>query len=305
MIDNHPLELQHIGFIGIGLIGHGIAKNILKKGYALTVLGHRNRQPVIDLLQRGADEVHSPSELARVSDAVFLCVTSSTEVENLLRREDGLLSSAKKGLIVIDCSTSDPTSTVLLADELEQEGMILVDAPVGRTPQAAEEGRLNAYVGGDKNVVRHIRPLLETWAENVFHVGPVGSGHQMKLITQLVSMTYAALYAEAYNACKKTEISTRLFYDVISSGGLNTGFFQNFSKGVLERRFDAHKFTIRNCVKDIRYYNKMSDAEGLISHVGKGTERSLSMAFANGFEDEYLPRLTDAIGQATGINNEK
>ena len=305
MLKNHPIELQRIGFIGIGLIGHGIARNILEKGYSLTVMGHRNRRPVIDLLQRGADEVNSPFKLARVSDIVFLCVTSSAEVEDIVRREDGILSSKKNGLIVIDCSTSDPTSTVVLADELERNGMILIDAPVGRTPRAAEEGRLNAYVGGNKDVVRYIRPLLETWTENIFHIGPVGSGHQMKLITQLVSMTYAALYAEAYNACRKTGVSTKLFYDIISSGGLNTGFFQNFSKGILERNPDAHKFTIGNCAKDIRYYNKMSDAEGLISHVGNGTERNFSLALENGFEDEYVPRLTDALGQAIGISHEK
>ena len=96
---------QRVGFIGVGLMGHGMAKNILEKGYPLSIIGHRNRKPVEDLVKRGAREAKSPAEMARNSDVIFLCVTSSVQVEDLVRRKDGLKAGAHKGLVIVDCSS--------------------------------------------------------------------------------------------------------------------------------------------------------------------------------------------------------
>src|SRR5436190_24085656 len=123
-----------IGFIGIGLMGHGMAKNLLEKGHPLIVLGHRNRAPVDDLVGRGAAEAQSPAEVARSSNIVFLCVTGSPEVEALVRGAEGLKTGASRGLIIVDCSTSDPNSTIALAAELKSIGVAFCDAPLGGTP---------------------------------------------------------------------------------------------------------------------------------------------------------------------------
>src|SRR5690349_2996429 len=128
-------------------MGHGMAKNIVEKGYPLTVMGHRNRKPVEDLLGRGAREAKTPRELAQDSTIVFLCVTGSREVESLVRGKDGLLEGLAKGSVVVDCSTSDPNSTVALAAALEAAGVTLVDAPLSRTPKEAWEGTLDTMVG--------------------------------------------------------------------------------------------------------------------------------------------------------------
>ena len=101
---------EKVGFIGVGLMGHGMAKNIVEKGYPLTIMGNKNRKPVEDLVKRGAKEAKSPATIARKADVIFLCVTSSQQVEDLIRRKDGILAGAHKGLIVVDCSTSDPNS---------------------------------------------------------------------------------------------------------------------------------------------------------------------------------------------------
>ena len=97
-----------IGFIGVGLMGHGMAKNIVEKGYPLVVMAHRNREPVDDLVARGAREVSTPKEMAQHCDIIHLCVSGSPQVEANIRGSDGILASGKKGLIVVDCSTSDP-----------------------------------------------------------------------------------------------------------------------------------------------------------------------------------------------------
>src|SRR5215470_17163623 len=114
---------KNIGFIGVGFMGHGMAKNLAAKGFALTILGHRNRAPVDDLVRRGAMEATSASEVAEKSEIVFLCVTGSPQVEALVRAPDGLKAGSHQDLIIVDCSTSDPNSTMALAAELKPLGV--------------------------------------------------------------------------------------------------------------------------------------------------------------------------------------
>jgi hypothetical protein len=121
-----------VGFIGVGLMGHGMAKNIVTKGYRLVVLGHRNREPVEHLKTLGATEARTPRELAAQCDIVHLCVTGSPQVEANLRGPDGVIAGGRPGLVVIDCSTSNPVSTLALGDELRAAGMTLVDAAAWR-----------------------------------------------------------------------------------------------------------------------------------------------------------------------------
>src|SRR3954454_3602877 len=118
---------ERVGFIGLGNMGHGMAKNIVEKGYPLTVMAHRNRSPVEDLKRRGAEEAPTPREVAEASNIIFLCVTGTREVEQVVRGSDGLGAGARPGTIIVDASTSDPTSTVQLAAELADDGIAFVD----------------------------------------------------------------------------------------------------------------------------------------------------------------------------------
>ncbi len=292
---------QRVGFIGVGLMGHGMAKNIVEKGYPLSIIGHRNRKPVTDLVRRGAREAKSPAEMAKHSDVIFLCVTSSVQVEDLIRRKDGIKAGARKGLIIVDCSTADPNSTIALAEELAPLGVRLIDAPLGRSPKEAEEGLLNTFVGSDPKTLKEVRPIIETWAENIIHVGPVGAGHKMKLINNFVAMSYVAIYAEAFTAAKKTGVPLDKFREVISAGGLNSGMFQNVCKWVVDGDPKAHEFTIANCNKDVRYYNQLADAEMLTTTVASAVKQSYTMAMAMGRGADNMPMLADAVANFNGL----
>ena len=131
-----------IGFIGLGFMGEGMAANILAKGHSLTILGHKNRAPIERLAALGAVEVQTPKEVAQASDVIFMCVTGSPQVEANVRGEKGLAAGGKKGLIIVDCSTSNPVSTLALYEELKPLGITFVDAPLGGTPVQAKEGTL-------------------------------------------------------------------------------------------------------------------------------------------------------------------
>jgi 3-hydroxyisobutyrate dehydrogenase-like beta-hydroxyacid dehydrogenase len=272
-----------IGFIGVGLMGHGMAKNILQAGYPLTIMGHKNRKPVTDLVKRGAKEAKTAAALAKESDVIFLCVTSSAQVEELVRGKTGIMAGAAKGTIIVDTSTSDPTSTLALAKELKAMGIKLIDAPLGRTPREAEEGRLNTFVGADAKTLKEVRPIIETWAENIIHVGPVGNGHKIKLINNFIAMSYSAVWAEAYTAC------------------LMTGVDQNMSKWVIGRDPKAHEFAIRNCLKDQRYFNNMIEAAGMAAVVAPSVKQSYALAVAKGDGDRHMPMMSDVIGELNGL----
>ena len=177
-----------VGFIGVGLMGEGMASNLMQKGYPMVILGHRNRAPVERLCAQGASEAGDLAELARRCDVIHLCVTGSPQVESILLGEQGLLANAKPGTVIIDCSTSDPVSTLKLDEAVRKAGMHLVDAPLGGTPKEAAVGALSAMVGADADVFERIEPVIRSWAASVRHLGDVGLGHKMKLINNFVSM---------------------------------------------------------------------------------------------------------------------
>lgn len=296
-------ERETVGFVGLGLMGHGMAKNIVEKGWPLTVTAHRNRAPIEYLAGRGAVEVGSPREVAECSAIVFLCVTGSREVEAIVRGKDGLKEGLRPGSVVVDCSTADPTSTVALAEELRALGVDFADAPLSRTPKDAWEGTLDTMVGASDAVFARIRPVIEAWAGRIVHIGGVGDGHKMKLLNNFVSLGYAAIYAEALALASKVGIAPERFDSVIRNGRMDCGFYQTFMGYLIDGNREAHKFTIANAFKDLTYLESMADAAKLVNPMGNAVKNSFAMAFAaggNGPED-YVPHLVEFVGRANGI----
>jgi 3-hydroxyisobutyrate dehydrogenase-like beta-hydroxyacid dehydrogenase len=295
-------EREMVGFIGIGFMGHGMAKNILEKGYPLTFLGRANRAPAEDLKARGALEVSKVSEVAARSSVIFLCVTGSREVENIVNGPDGLKPSLKTGSIIVDCSTSDPNSTLALASELDRLGVHYADAPLGGTPKDAEAGTLQTMVGASDAVFERLKPVLETWAARAVHIGALGDGHRMKLLSNFLSLGYGALYAEALVLAKKVGITPHRFDSVIRGGRMDCGFYQTFMKYTLENDRDAHKFSIANAFKDLCYLESMADAVGLVNPLGNAVKNSFAVAAAAaGGAQDYVPMLVDHIARANNV----
>jgi 3-hydroxyisobutyrate dehydrogenase-like beta-hydroxyacid dehydrogenase len=291
---------QRIGFIGAGLMGHGMARNIVEKGYALSVLGHRNRAPVEDLLARGAREAESPAALARDSDVVILCVPSSVEVESCALGEDGIVAGAHAALIVIDCTTAEPASTERVAKALAARNVRFADAPLTRSPKDAEAGRLNTLVGADAATLAAIRPVLETFCENIFHIGPIGSGHKLKLINNFLSQGIAALIAEAVTTAAKAGVDLATVYDVVSAGGANSSVFQRFMPWVLGGE-SGMVFKLKNGQKDVRYYTHLAEAVGSTAFLGEAVHQIYTLAAAQGESESYVPALARALGKINGV----
>ena len=292
---------KNLGFIGLGMMGHGIAKNLLAKGYALRFMAHRNRANLQDLLAAGAVEVASRAELARGADMVLLCVTGSPQVEEIVNGEDGLLAAARPGLIVIDHSTAEPASTARIRADFAERGARYIDAPLARTPKEAEEGRLNTMVGAEAADFGAVRPVLAAYCENIIHVGPPGHGHVLKLINNMLAMTQAAAIAEGMAAAAKAGLSLQKVFEVISAGGVNSGIFQMMVGRMLQGDLSGLKFAIANGQKDLRYYTHLTEMLPTSSFVAEAAHQSFVQASNLGHGEAFIASLLKAREQLDNV----
>lgn len=293
-----------IGFVGVGFMGHGMAKNILLGGYELWIKGNVNRRPVESLVSMGAKEATSLREMADVCDIIHICLSNSPQVEATIRGPDGILAGARDGLIVIDTTTADPVSTMALAEEMAEQSVRMVDAPLGRTPKEAEEGTLDAMVGCDEDLLEVVTPVIECWAGTITRIGPVGTGHKMKLLMNFLGAAYAALYSETAVLGAKVGISPHTFREVIEPSRLGGGFFGTFMKYVCERDENAHKFSIANMSKDIRYVNAMATDVGVMNVMASAARHYFTHAEAVGGGTDFVPMLSDHVGRLNGVDME-
>lgn len=293
------MQQPRIGFVGVGLMGHGMAKNLLEKGYPLTVLGHRNRAPVEDLTGRGAQEAQTAQDLAAASDIVFLCVTGAPQVEGVVR---GLMAGGHEGMVIVDCSTSEPTLTLALHGELKAQGIQLCDAPLGGTPANAAEGTLSAMVGAEPDAYARVEPVIGAFATRVVHVGAPGAGHTMKLLNNFLSLGYGAIYAEALALAAKVGVTPQTFDSVIRGSRMDCGFYQTYMKYVLERDVNAHRFTLSNAHKDLRYVNNLATATGAANFVSASVKNVYAAAEGLGMGGWNVPQISDVVAKLNGVS---
>ena len=293
---------QRIGIVGAGMMGHGIAKNLVEKGFPLAVRGHRSRAPIDDLVGRGATEVKTNADLARASDIVILCVTGAPQVEEVMFGPEGVAGAARPGTIVVDTSTSEPATTAKMREALAKQDVRFVDAPLARTPVEAEQGRLNTMVGADDATFAELKPVFAAYCENIVHAGPPGHGIVLKLINNFIAQAICTATAEALATAAKSGLSIRKLHEVISAGAVNSGLFQMIVGRMLEGGDLAGlKFTIVNATKDLRYYTHFTESMMIPSVMGEAVHQSLVTANALGFGDKYVPSLVEAQEKLAGV----
>jgi 3-hydroxyisobutyrate dehydrogenase-like beta-hydroxyacid dehydrogenase len=293
--------MHSIGFIGAsGMMGHGMAKNLQARGHPLAITVHRNRERVADLVAAGARVAASPAALAGECDVVFLCVTGSPQVEAAVTGRDGLLAGARAGLVIVDCSTSEPDSTTRLREQCASAGVAFVDAPLARTPVEAELGKLNVMVGASDAHFELLRPVLGCFAENVIHVGGPGAGHTIKLLNNFIAQAICTATAEAFAVGQRAGVDLRKLVELVSAGAVNSGLFQAMAK-TLNGDLSGLKFELDNARKDLRYYTHLAESLNVPSLVGEAVHQSLALASALGHGAKYVPSLVEAQEQLSGV----
>lgn len=284
-----------IGMIGLGLMGLGIATNIVKKGFALTAMEHAGNQPLGELIAAGAKTAGTPQAVAAVSDIVILCVNGSAQVEAILAGDTGLLAGLREGMTVIDCSTSLPGSTQKVAAMLAQRGVRFMDAAMTRTPNEAMQGRLNLLVGADAALLEECRPLLSTFAENIVHAGGVSTGHSMKLLHNFVSLGSVTLLAEAAACARRSGIDDAVFVEVLEKGGGWGAALERLKPYLLRGETSGLRFSMANALKDLGYYADMAQGAGAHDAAAQALHATLAAACQAVDPQTLVPELVGVL----------
>jgi 3-hydroxyisobutyrate dehydrogenase-like beta-hydroxyacid dehydrogenase len=275
---------MRIGFIGAGLMGHGMVLGLLKAGHQVSVIAHKNRKPIEDLVSKGATEAPDLRTLAQNSDFIFLCLSGSATVLEVISSMNQHLA---RGQTIIDTGTSKPESTRLLAAELENRGVAFADAPLTGGPEQAARSELGVFCGASPKTFAEIEPILACFATTIRHMGPVGAGHVAKLISNFLVTGMIALVTEAFTTARNTGIDWRSLYEAMLNGSGNSGVLRKMVEPALEGDFDGYKFSLENALKDISYYADLDTDTAM----AKTIELMFSTAVAQGHGRENVSQL--------------
>ena len=280
--------MAKVGFVGVGLMGHGMAANLMAKGNELTVIGHRNRVPVEDLVSRGAVEAETFQSLSEASDIFFFCLSDSDVVEQVV---GDLWPHLREGQIIVDATTANPVSTKRLHAALQKVGVAMVDAPVTANPAAAELGKLTSLVGADEDIYPRVKPLIETYSVTVIHFGPPGMGHTAKLMNNFVTQSTGQPLALSYSVARHAGVDWRKLHQAMSGGAARSGTFEKMITPAIEGDFRGHEFSLANAWKDIRYFSDFAHSLGRRTPLVDAVEDTLRRINDAGFGERYVSEL--------------
>ncbi|SAK98836.1 2-hydroxy-3-oxopropionate reductase [Caballeronia temeraria] len=282
--------MKQIGVIGVGMMGHGIATNIRKHGYALGLLEHPGNQPLDALRAAGATSTADPKELAASVAVLILCVTGTPQVEDVLFNS-GVLEALRPGTVVIDCSTAIPESTMRIAAAVQGAGARFLDAPMTRTPKEAAEGRINLIVGGERAVFDECLPLLQSFAENIVYAGEASSGHRLKLLHNFVSLGFSAVLAEAAACASRAGVDPEVLVSVLAAGGGDGVVFKRLRPFIESADSSGFRFSMSNALKDMSYYVSMTGEVGAAHTAASAVREVYQRAVTEGGGNTPVPEL--------------
>ncbi|MEO7728270.1 MAG: NAD(P)-dependent oxidoreductase, partial [Burkholderiales bacterium] len=239
-----------VGFIGLGIMGHAMAKNLLKAGYKVTV-HNRSRARVDELIAAGAADGGSAAGVARAAEIVLLCVPDTPDVEKVLFGDDGVMHGVKKDAVVIDCSTISATSTVEIARRVQEKGAHFIDSPISGGPKGAIDGTLSCMIGGDAAIVERCMPVFKAIGKTFTHIGANGAGQLCKSCNQLVNTATMLGVAEAFALAKKMNIDPYKVRDALMGGTAKSFVLENHGKRLLDGTL-APGFRSSLMLKDIK-----------------------------------------------------
>jgi 3-hydroxyisobutyrate dehydrogenase len=250
-----------VGFIGLGIMGSGMAANLLAKGHDIVVWNRTaaRMDPLVDL---GASAASSPAEVAAGSDVVLISVSDTPDVEAVVEGAGGLLEELQTGSLVVDHSTISPAATVRLAALVAERGGSWLDAPVSGGSEGAERGTLSIMVGGDKDDLERAMPFLEAYGTTITRVGPVGAGQQVKIVNQILVVGNQLAVSEALLFAEQAGLDLAITIDAVKEGAAGSWMLANRGPQMIERDWRPG-FSIDLQQKDLRLALEAADELGV------------------------------------------
>ena len=285
-----------IGFIGLGVMGEPICRNLARKSGSTVIGFDRADAPLQRLANDGVRRAESLADLARQCDVVFMALPSGAHVEAVCDGPDGLLAHATANHTIVDLGTSPVEATCDLAGRFGAKGAAYADAPIARTRQAAEDGTLSVMVGGDDHTFARLKPLIATFATEITHCGAIGAGQVVKILNNMVLMQTVVALAEALETAKRAGLDPALVFNTLAKGSADSFALRNHGmKAMLPDTFPERAFSTRYARKDIGYALDLATSVDLKLAGAELADQRLAEAIDAGFGDLYWPVLARVI----------
>ena len=280
---------QSIGFIGAGMMGSGICKSLLKAGHPVTVIAHRNRAPIDELVKLGAREAKSAPELAKGVDIVMLCVDRAETVERIISE---ITPALRSGQFIIDVTTGKPETSKRIAAALATKGVTYVDAPVTGGPAQAAEGKLAILAGGSPEVFEKLKPIFDTYTVQAILFGPTGAGITAKLLNNFVTQSACQVIMQAYRAARRNDVNWDKLYNAMLQGAARSGTLERIIGNAIKGNYRGQQFSISNAAKDVEYAGDLigTDPDGARIHAAvlSALKRPINAGLGDRFVSEML-----------------
>jgi 3-hydroxyisobutyrate dehydrogenase len=290
---------DRIGFIGLGIMGKPMARNLLKAGYPLTVW-NRSQPGIEELVRDGASPGSSPEDVAHRSDMIITIVTDSPDVEKVALGPKGIIEGGRPGLVHIDMSTISPAVTRRIASRLAEKGIEMLDAPVSGGDTGAQAGTLSIMVGGKEETFQRCRPIFEVLGRTIVHCGPNGAGQTVKLCNQIVVALNNLAMCEALVFATKAGIDTRRMLEAVGAGAASSWALLNLAPRVLARDFRPG-FKVAHQQKDLRLALETADQQAIPLPGTSLVHQLFAAVEAEGLGAEGTQALVKALEKLAGV----
>jgi len=288
---------DHIGFIGVGVMGEPMCRNLALKSAAAVVALDRDPVPLRRLAEHGVRTAARVRDAVEASQVIFLALPSGAAVDELARAPDGLLASIDAGQVVVDLGTSPVDLTRELARDFAGRGAVFVDAPVARTRAAAEAGALAVMVGAEPAVFEQLHPLLSTFATEITHCGSVGCGQVVKILNNMVLFETVMAIAEAKAIGERAGVPPGLLFEALSKGSADSFALRNHGmKAMLPGEFPARAFSVSYARKDLGYALRLAEQTSVEASGAANVDRWFAQAIEVGLREQYWPVVSRLVG---------
>ena len=283
--------MKNIGFIGVGYMGYGIAKNILKAGHNLFVVANKNRKPIEKIVAEGAIEVGSIDDFkTKKLNVLFKCVTNTPIAKEIAKKISKVLD---KDTLVIDITTHNKTGSIETEEIYKLNNIHYIECPVMGGPVQAEEGVLGGIVGASDQNFKLAEPYLKNFCKNYFHFGAVGTGAKSKLLNNFLTLGNAALINHMAKAAKEFDLDLQKLFDVAKLGSGNSAALNRVFDNLLKGDFTGFKFTASNSVKDLSYIQDLLKDFPEAEKVADVNKNYFKKAVDDGYGENFISELID------------
>jgi 3-hydroxyisobutyrate dehydrogenase-like beta-hydroxyacid dehydrogenase len=287
-----------LGFIGLGVMGEPICRNLIRKSGCAVVAFDLAAEPLARIKAEGATIAASVADAVRASRVIFLCLPSAKHVRAVVEGERGILAAIAPGQMIVDLGTSSVELTRAFAGELAAKGASWIDAPIARTRQAAQDGTLSVMVGAMPDLYAQVEPLIRCFATDVTRCGDIGAGQVTKILNNMVLFETVNALSEAVAVARRSGVEPQLLLETLAKGSADSFALRNHGlKAIVPGNFPERAFSTEYALKDLSYALELAAVAGLNLRGAALTETILKEAAAQGHGEKYFPVMSKVVDQ--------